>query len=67
MQYESGTLSVQVRMCSTSKAHLQYKPGCAVGIRHIFSMSEDVQYKQVDHHKFGGGGGGHYSKVLSHE
>ena len=45
MQYESGTFSVQARMCSTNQAHLQYKRGCAVRIRHIFSTSEDVQYK----------------------
>ena len=49
VQYESGTSSVQARMCSTSEAYLQYERGCAAQIRHIFSTSEDVQYKQVDY------------------
>ena len=31
---------------------VQYKRGCAVQIKHIFSAREDVQYKQVDHHVF---------------
>ena len=46
VQYESGTLPVQVRMCNTGKAHLQYRRGSAARIRHIFSTSEDVQHKQ---------------------
>ena len=45
MQYESGTFSVETRMCSTNQARLQYKRGCPVRMRHIFSTSEDVQYK----------------------
>ena len=45
MQYKSGTSSVQTRMCSMGKAHHQYKPGCAVRVRHIFSRSEDKQYE----------------------
>ena len=28
---------------------VQYKQRCAVEIRHIFSTSEDVPYKQVNH------------------
>ena len=32
-------------MCNTNQAHLKYKRGCAVRIRHIFSTSEDVQYE----------------------
>ena len=44
-QYESGTSSVQARMCSTNQEHLQYKRGCAVRIRQMFSTSEDVQYE----------------------
>ena len=36
-----------MNMCSTSKAHLQYKRGCAVRVKHIIiSMNEYVQYKQ---------------------
>ena len=58
MQYESGTSSVQVRMCSMSEAHLQYKRECAAGIRHIISTRKDVQYKRVDHQVLVGGGGG---------
>ena len=46
VQCESGTSSVQARMCSTSKVHLHYKQGCTVRIRRIFSASEDLQYKQ---------------------
>ena len=30
VQYESGTSSVQARMCNTNQAHRQYKQGCAV-------------------------------------
>ena len=36
-------------MCSANHAHVQYKWGCAVQIRHIISTSEDVQCKRVDH------------------
>ena len=36
-------------MWSTSD-DVQYKRGCAVKLRHIFSISEDVQYKQINHH-----------------
>ena len=32
-----------------NQVHLQYKQRCSVKVRHIFNMSEDVQYKQVDH------------------
>ena len=32
-----------------NQVYLQYEQGCAAQIRHIFNMSEDVQYKQVDH------------------
>ena len=31
-------------MCSTIKAHLQYKRECEVQIRHIIGTNEDVQY-----------------------
>ena len=48
---------------------VQYKQGCAVQIRHIFSRSEDVQCKQVDHQVLvlGGGGGGALLKIFSIE
>ena len=36
---------------------------CAVQIRHIISISEDVQYKQVNHQVFHTEG--HYSEILS--
>ena len=49
VHYESGTSSEQARMCSKSKAHFQYKQGCAIRIVHIISTSKDVQYKRVDH------------------
>ena len=45
VQYESGTSSVQARMCSTNQVHLPYKPGCAIPIRHILRTSEDVLYE----------------------
>ena len=62
MQYERNTSSVQMRMCSKSKAHDLYERGCAVHARHIIStkkgmhiisMNEDVQYKQGISSSFG--------------
>ena len=45
MQYDSGTSSVQARMCSMSRAHFQCKRGCALLEGHITSTSEDMQYE----------------------
>ena len=61
---ESGTSSVQAMMCSTNEVHLQYKRGCAVQIRHTISLSEDVQYKEVNQYVWYRG---HYSKIISNE
>ena len=58
VQHESSPFSVQAKICSTSKAHLHYKRGCAVRIRHIISTREDVQYKVGRSSSFGTGGGG---------
>ena len=33
--------------------HHQYKRGCAVQSKHVFSTGEAVQYKQVDHQVLG--------------
>ena len=35
-------------MCSTNQAHLQYKRGCAVRIRHINQYKRGWQDKHVD-------------------
>ena len=49
VQYESGTSSVRARMRSTNQAHLQHEQEYAEPIKHIFSMREDEQYKQIYH------------------
>ena len=55
VHYESGTSSVQARMCSRSQAHHHYKRGC------------EVQASISSYFGTEGGGGGHYSKILSSE
>ena len=43
VQYEQGTFSVEMRMCSANRTHHQYEGECAVRARNIIRSNEDVQ------------------------
>ena len=58
VQCESGTSSVQARMCSTSQARHQYKRGYAVQIRELSIRERMYSTNHEDHQILVWGGGG---------